>query len=35
MTALKMLSLAGGTTGSARGNDALILRKNLETGKRD
>ena len=35
MTALKMLSLAGGTTGSARGNDAVILRKNLETGKRD
>jgi polysaccharide export outer membrane protein len=35
MTALKMLSLAGGTTGSARGNDAMILRKNLETGKRD
>jgi polysaccharide export outer membrane protein len=35
MTALKMLSLAGGTTVSARGNDAMILRKNLETGKRD
>jgi polysaccharide export outer membrane protein len=35
MTALKMLSLAGGTTGSAKGKDAMILRKNLETGKRD
>jgi polysaccharide export outer membrane protein len=35
MTALKMLSLAGGTTGSAKTKEAVILRKNLDTGKRD
>jgi polysaccharide biosynthesis/export protein len=35
MTALKMLSLAGGPTTSAKGKDAVILRKNLQTGKRD
>jgi len=35
MTALKMLSMAGGTTGSARMKEAVILRKNLDTGKRD
>lgn len=35
MTTLKVLSLAGGTTGSAKTKDAVILRKNPETGKRD
>jgi len=35
MTTLKILSLAGGTTGSAKPNEAVILRKNSETGKRD
>lgn len=35
MTVLKMLSLAGGTTSTAKGKDAMILRKNLDTGKRD
>jgi polysaccharide export outer membrane protein len=35
MTTLKVLSLAGGTTGSAKEKDAVILRKNPETGKRD
>jgi polysaccharide export outer membrane protein len=35
MTALKMLSLAGGTTTTAKGKDAVILRKNPGTGKRD
>jgi len=35
MTALKMLSLAGGTTNSAKVKEAVILRKNLDTGKRD
>jgi polysaccharide biosynthesis/export protein len=35
MTALKMLSMAGGTTGSAKIKDAVILRKNPDTGKRD
>jgi polysaccharide biosynthesis/export protein len=35
MTALKMLSIAGGTTGSAKLKEAVILRKNLDTGKRD
>jgi polysaccharide biosynthesis/export protein len=35
MTTLKILSLAGGTTGSAKERQAVILRKNLETGKRD
>ncbi len=35
MTALKMLSLAGGTTSSAKSKEAVILRKNLDTGKRD
>src|SRR5712671_4279707 len=35
MTTLKILSLAGGTTGSAKEKQAVILRKNLETGKRD
>ena len=35
MTTLKILSLAGGTTGSAKETKAVILRKNLETGKRD
>jgi polysaccharide export outer membrane protein len=35
MTALKMLSMAGGTTGSAKPKEAIILRKNLDTGKRD
>jgi polysaccharide export outer membrane protein len=35
MTTLKILSLAGGTTGSAKANEAVILRKNPETGKRD
>jgi polysaccharide export outer membrane protein len=35
MTTLKILSLAGGTTNSAKERQAVILRKNLETGKRD
>jgi polysaccharide export outer membrane protein len=35
MTTLKVLSLAGGTMGSAKVKDAVILRKNPETGKRD
>jgi polysaccharide export outer membrane protein len=35
MTTLKVLSLAGGTTGSAKTNETVILRKNPETGKRD
>ena len=35
MTTLKMLSLAGGPIGTAKIKDAIILRKNLETGKRD
>ena len=35
MTTLKILSLAGGTTGSAKANQSVILRKNAETGKRD
>jgi polysaccharide export outer membrane protein len=35
MTTLKILSLAGGTTGSAKQKQAVILRKNPETGKRD
>jgi polysaccharide export outer membrane protein len=35
MTTLKVLSLAGGTTGSAKGKEAVILRKNPDTGKRD
>ena len=35
MTMLKMLSLAGGTTNTAKVKKAIILRKNLATGKRD
>lgn len=35
MTMLKMLSLAGGTTNTAKMRNAVILRKNLDTGKRD
>jgi len=35
MTMLKMLSLAGGTTNTAKMKNAVILRKNLTTGKRD
>jgi polysaccharide export outer membrane protein len=35
MTTLKMLSLAGGATSTAKVNQAIILRKNLDTGKRD
>ncbi len=35
MTMLKMLSLAGGTTTTAKMKNAVILRKNLDTGKRD
>ena len=35
MTALKMLSLAGGTTPSAKSKNAVILRKNPDSGKRD
>ncbi len=35
MTMLKMLSLAGGTTSTAKVKNAVILRKNLDTGKRD
>jgi len=30
-----MLSLAGGTTGTAKMKNAVILRKNLDTGQRD
>jgi polysaccharide export outer membrane protein len=35
MTMLKMLSLAGGTTSTAKMKGAVILRKNPDTGKRD
>jgi len=35
MTMLKMLSLAGGTTNTAKARNAVILRKNLDTGQRD
>lgn len=35
MTMLKMLSLAGGTTNTAKTKNAVILRKNADTGKRD
>lgn len=35
MTALKMLSLAGGTTPSAKAKNAIILRKNPDSGQRD
>jgi protein involved in polysaccharide export with SLBB domain len=35
MTMLKMLSLAGGTTSTAKMKNAVILRKNLTTGQRD
>lgn len=35
MTALKVLSLAGGTTSNAKMKQAVILRKNAGTGKRD
>ncbi len=35
MTTLKMLSLAGGATGTAKVKEAIILRKNPDTGKRD
>ncbi|HEV2523232.1 MAG TPA: polysaccharide biosynthesis/export family protein [Candidatus Acidoferrales bacterium] len=35
MTTLKMLSLAGGATNTAKPKDAIILRKNTVTGKRD
>jgi polysaccharide export outer membrane protein len=35
MTTLKMLSLAGGTTSTAKAREAIILRKNPESGKRD
>jgi len=35
MTALKLISLAGGPTGSAKIKQAVILRKNPDTGKRD
>ena len=35
MTMLKMLSLAGGATSTAKLRNAVILRKNLDTGKRD
>lgn len=35
MTLLKMLSLAGGTTNTAKTKKAVILRKNLTTGQRD
>jgi polysaccharide biosynthesis/export protein len=35
MTMLKMLSLAGGTTNTAKMKNAVILRKNPDTGKRD
>ncbi len=35
MTTLKMLSLAGGPTSTAKLKDVVILRKNVGTGKRD
>jgi polysaccharide export outer membrane protein len=35
MTMLKMLSLAGGTTTTAKLKNSVILRKNLSTGQRD
>jgi polysaccharide export outer membrane protein len=35
MTTLKILSLAGGATGTAKVKEAVILRKNVGTGKRD
>jgi protein involved in polysaccharide export with SLBB domain len=35
MTTLKMLSLAGGTTSTAKAREAIILRKNPGSGKRD
>jgi polysaccharide biosynthesis/export protein len=35
MTMLKLLSLAGGTTNTAKTKNTVILRKNAETGKRD
>jgi polysaccharide export outer membrane protein len=35
MTMLKMLSLAGGTTNTAKLKNAVILRKNPDTGQRD
>lgn len=35
MTMLKMLSLAGGTTNTAKANKTVILRKNSESGQRD
>jgi len=35
MTMLKMISLAGGTTNTAKVKNTVILRKNPETGKRD
>jgi polysaccharide export outer membrane protein len=35
MTLMKMLSLAGGTTNTAKTKQAVILRKNPDTGKRD
>jgi polysaccharide export outer membrane protein len=35
MTMLKMLSLAGGTTNTAKMKNAVILRKNSDTGQRD
>jgi polysaccharide export outer membrane protein len=35
MTTLKMLSLAGGATGTAKVKEAIILRKNPDSGKRD
>jgi polysaccharide export outer membrane protein len=35
MTMLKMLSLAGGTTNTAKAKSAVILRKNPDTGQRD
>jgi polysaccharide export outer membrane protein len=35
MTMLKMVSLAGGTTSTAKMNKAVILRKNPDTGQRD
>jgi polysaccharide export outer membrane protein len=35
MTMLKMLSLAGGTTNTAKMRNAVILRKNPDTGQRD
>jgi polysaccharide export outer membrane protein len=35
MTMLKMLSLAGGTTNTAKMKKAVILRKNVDTGERD